>query len=87
MQGVWLQHLKTEKEREDFKQLLKNSNLLRDRLLQILSDRFDGVERKGFREEDYAEAGWETLQAFRNGKLSTYKEVADLFDFSEKGQA
>ena len=82
MQGVWTQHLKTEEEKESFRQALKNSSLLRDRLLRILSDRFDSVERKGFREEDYAEAGWETLQAFRNGRLSTYKEVADLFDFS-----
>ncbi len=84
MQLVWLQHLKTSKEQEDFKQVLKNSALLRNRLLQILSDKYDAVERKGFKEEDYATSVWETLQAFRNGRLSTLKEVADLFDFNEK---
>lgn len=87
MKVVWTQHLKTDKEQEEFRQVLKNSTLLRNRLLQILSERYDAIERKGFREEDYAEAGWETLQAFRNGKLSTLKEVADLFDFNEKEKA
>lgn len=84
MQGVWLQHLKDEKEREAFKQVLKGSNLLKDRLLRILADKYDLIEKRGFREEDYAEAGWETLQAFRNGRLATLKEVADLFDFTER---
>lgn len=84
MQIVWTQHLQTEKEKEQFRQVLKNSTLLRNRLLQILSEKFESVERKGFKEEDYSEAGWETLQAFRNGKLSTYREIADLFDFTDK---
>mgnify|MGYP001301555143 CR=1 FL=1 len=84
MKLVWTQHLKTEKEREDFRQALRNSTLLKNRLLQILSERYDAIERRVFKEEDYAEAGWETLQAFRNGKLSTLKEVADLFDFEKK---
>ena len=83
MKAVWTQNLKTDKEREEFKQILLNSTLLRNRLLQILSDYFDKVERRGFREEDYAEAGWGELQAFRNGKLATYREIADLFDFSD----
>ena len=87
MKLVWTQHLKTEKEREDFRQVLKNSTLLKNRLLQILAERYDAIERKGFKEEDYAEPGWETLQAFRNGKLATLKEVADLFDFEEKEKA
>lgn len=84
MQIDWTKHLKEEKDKESFRQILKNSSQLTDRLLRILSDRFNDIERRGMKEEDYATAGWETLQAFRNGKLATYKEVADLFDFSEK---
>ena len=84
MQSIWTQHLKTVDEREDFKKVLQNSTLLTNRLLSILSSKFDVVERRGFKEEDYSTAGWETLQAFRNGKLATYREIADLFDFSEK---
>jgi hypothetical protein len=84
MQTVWTQKLKTDKEREEFKQVLKNSTLLTNRLLQILDEKFETIERRGFKEEDYAEAGWVTLQAFRNGKLAMLKEVADLFDFSDR---
>ena len=85
MKAVWTQNLQDQKSRDDAKQAIKNSTVLINRFLQILSDRFDLIERKGFAEEDYINSeNLHELQAFRNGKLATYKEIADLFDFTEK---
>lgn len=82
MKAVWTQDLRDQKARDERAQAIKNSTILINRLLTILSDKFEMIERKGFSEEDYINAeNLPELQAFRNGKLATYKEIADLFDF------
>ncbi len=82
MKAVWTQDLRDQKARDDRASAIKNSTVLVNRLLTILSDKYDLIERKGFEESDYLEAqNLHELQAFRNGKLATYKEIADLFDF------
>lgn len=82
MKAVWTQDLRDQKARDERAQAIKNSTVLINRLLTILSDKFEMIERKGFSEEDYINAeNLPELQAFRNGKLATYKEIADLFDF------
>ncbi len=82
MKAVWTQDLRDQKARDDRASAIKNSTVLINRLLTILSDKYDLIERKGFEESDYLEAqNLHELQAFRNGKLATYKEIADLLDF------
>lgn len=84
MKAVWTQDLRDQKARDERAQAIKNSTILINRLLTILSDKFEMIERKGFSEEDYISAeNLPELQAFRNGKLATYKEIADLFDFKQ----
>lgn len=84
MKAVWTQDLRDQKARDDRTQAIKNSTIIVNRLLQILSDKFDLVEKKGLDEADYISAvNLHELQAFRNGKLATYKEIADLFDFKK----
>lgn len=84
MKAVWTQDLRDQKARDDRAQAIKNSTILINRLLTILSDKYDLIERKGFEEEDYISShNLHELQAFRNGKLATYKEIADLFDFTK----
>jgi hypothetical protein len=86
MKAVWTQDLRDQKARDDRAQAIKNSTVLINRLLTILSDKFDMIEKLGFKEDDYINAqNLHELQAFRNGKLATYKEIADLFDFKQEG--
>ena len=80
----WIIDCKTQKERDDREAVVKNSIRFSEILLQILAKRHDAIERKGLREEDYKEAGWMTLQAFRNGKLAALEEIADLFVHLER---
>ena len=84
MKAVWTQDLRDQKARDERASAIKNSTVLINRLLTILSDKFEMIERKGFSEDDYINAeNLPELQAFRNGKLATYKEIADLFDFKQ----
>lgn len=86
MKAVWTQDLRDQKARDDRTQAIKNSTVLINRLLTILSDKFEMIEKRGFEESDYINAeNLHELQAFRNGKLATYKEIADLFDFKQEG--
>ena len=54
--------------------------LFRQQFLKILKDRYETIERKGFREEDYKTPDWTHLQAFNNGRLAALHEIADLLD-------
>jgi hypothetical protein len=79
--AVWLQGCRTPEEKEARKLMLYGSRSSLLLLLKILGDRYDTIEKKGLREEDYADTGWITLQAFRNGRIAELTELADLLNF------
>ena len=80
MQAIWTQGLEP-KDAEEFKAILRNNTRFTNQFLKILSSKFETIERKGFREDDYKDAGWMAVQAFNNGRLSTLKEIAEMFNF------
>lgn len=78
MQTIWLTGL-TEDQAKAFKDVLKNNQTLIQQVLKILSNKAEAVERKGYKEEDYDLPDWYIRQAFRNGKLAAYQEIAEMF--------
>jgi hypothetical protein len=78
---AWLKGATTQEEKEKREVLLRNSTAQFTLLLQVLQDRFESIERKGFREEDYSDQNWVFLQAFRNGQLAMLTDIAELFNF------
>lgn len=76
--AVWFQDCKTPVEKAARQQLLASSQQFIQILGKILVSRLELVERKGFREEDYMEAGWVHLQAFRNGKIAELTEILNI---------
>ena len=81
MKTVWFQGLTTPDEIADFKTLLMSSTKVKEQFLRVLASRYATIEKKGLQEDDYANDGWAFRQAFNNGRLSSIKEIADLFDF------
>ena len=79
--AVWFKGCITPEEKEARETLIRNSTAFSTLLLQVLQDKYDTIERKGFKEDDYADSGWTFLQAFRNGKLAEIDEIASLFSF------
>ena len=78
---VWFKGLTEQKDKDRLASNLKGTKTTFRLLLSIIKDKYDLVERKGLKEEDYNHEGWDRAQAFRNGKLSAYLEIAELFPF------
>jgi hypothetical protein len=78
---AWYKGCRTDEEKRNREEFIRNSTQICSLFLSILQDRYELVERRGFKEEDYAEAGWVTLQAFRNGKLAELNDLGELFSF------
>lgn len=81
---AWLKGCKTPEDKKQREELIRNSVQFATLFLSLLQDRFETIERKGFREEDYGESNWVFLQAFRNGKMAELTELADLFSYLRK---
>jgi hypothetical protein len=77
----WLVGCNTPEEKKARENLVRNSTEFSKLLLTILSRKYESIDRKGLREEDYSDTSWVTLQAFRNGKLAQLTELADLFTY------
>lgn len=78
----WTKHLRTEKDREDFVTVLRNSTYITGRLADILRERLDSVYREETKLGDFSDPNWSHKQAFRNGRKQVLKEVLDLLSFT-----
>lgn len=79
--AVWLKGCNTPEEKKAREDLVRNNIAFAGLFLSILRDRYESIDRKGLREEDYGDQNWVFLQAFRNGKLAELTELADLFSY------
>jgi hypothetical protein len=84
LSAVWLKGCKDSEEKKKREDLIRNSVQFATLFLSILQDRYETIERKGMREEDYSDQNWVFLQAFRNGKLAELTELAELFSYLRK---
>lgn len=82
--AAWLKGCTTPEDKKKREELVRNSVQFASLFLSILQDRFETIERKGLREDDYSDSNWVFLQAFRNGKLAELTELADLFSYLRK---
>lgn len=80
----WTKHLKTDKERKDFEEILTRNTMIFGRLREILHNRLDQLDRKDFSDKDFDETNWAEKQAHRLGKRSVYHDLLDLIDFSKR---
>lgn len=74
---VWVSHLKTEKEKEEFKQSIVSSVALR-RMKEILEQRLEVIESS---ETDYDCPSWAYKQAHFNGRREELKDLLRLLAF------
>lgn len=80
----WLRSLKTDKEREDFEAVLRNSTMVVDRILEILSEWEDELNSKDLKETDFDTPNWDMKQAARIGDRRRIRKLRDLFSFRIK---
>jgi hypothetical protein len=81
MQTLWFSHLSKD-EQADFKEFVKNSQKVLDRLSEILYNRVNDQEVVST--EDYDSPSWAYKQADRNGYLRALREIQTLLNVSDK---
>jgi hypothetical protein len=77
----WTKHLKDSKSKEDFELLLRNSTTVLSRLLDIIKEEEETLQRGQYSYEDFKDPNWHYKQAFRNGESKRLKQTRELLSF------
>lgn len=82
MKSVWFkqEHNRDPKRKEDFETTIRNSRVIVDRLLEILDQREEALERPEFNLDTY-DGGYPYKAAYLAGSRKELKEIRDLFSF------
>jgi hypothetical protein len=67
--------------KEDFQKLLRNSQVQFGKLLQILDDEEQTLNRQESTIKDFEDPNWSHKQAFRNGDRSRIRKMKELLSF------
>jgi len=81
MDSRWASHIQDPKQREEFLQLVTNSRIVLNRLLDIMETGQEAITRNEYSEEDYSVPAWSERQAHRNGRRSEHQKLRDLLSF------
>ena len=79
----WTSNIRDPKDKEEFLSLLSYNNRVLTRLKEILRDKEKELFNSQGTMSDFDDPAWSHKQAFRNGKLGTYREVLELLSFIE----
>lgn len=77
----WIKNLRTDKERTDFEEVLRNSTMVADRILELLDEWENDLNAKDLREADFDTPNWEVKQAARIGDRRRIHRMRELFSF------
>jgi hypothetical protein len=79
----WTKNLKTQEEKDKFASLVVNNRTLLGRLLEIVDEKLDALERMECNQETYQNPAYASWQAHVNGKRASLKDVRRLLEFLE----
>lgn len=78
----WVRHLKTDKEKKEFLELLLSSRQVLSRLLELVREKKGQIDRTEIDPKTY-DAGYAFLQSHLNGKRAGLTEIEKLVEFIE----
>lgn len=84
MKKDWLRELKTEGEKEEFKQTLSVSKPVLDKLLKLCYNKRKSYDTEKYQKPDYSNANWALNQADINGYARALTEVIELIESIEE---
>ena len=79
MNTAWFKDLNDEKAKADLEDSIKRSHAVCTRILEILEDQEDRLNRQETTVNDYSNHSWAYLQADRNGYRRHIREMRSLF--------
>ncbi len=84
MISAWTKHLKTEEDKERFKNKLKGSKVVLERLQALLDEEKSGLESAEISSKIYDSPNWDYKQAHTNGFKAALKMVSKLITLDPK---
>jgi len=84
MRRSWTDHLKTKKEKDEFKKRVAYSSDVLDRLRAILEKDLAASIKEAAKEENYSLPSWSCYQADKLGEQRTLRKVIDILPKQEK---
>lgn len=78
---AWVRDAKTEDQKKDFEQYLRNNTRLFDKLNAIMDEWEDALDKQERSKDQYDVTNWQALQAHRNGNVEIIQKLRDLISF------
>lgn len=78
---AWTKHLKTDEEKDRFRNKVNSAKVVLQRLIELLDEEEDSLDRSELSQMAYDNANWPYLQAHKNGyrqALSIVKKIITL---------
>lgn len=84
MYTKWTAHLKTEDEKADFKSHIVSAKPVLERVLDLLKEEENGIERSELDLRTYDTPNWAYKQSYKNGYRSALGFVSKLIDLDKQ---
>lgn len=80
----WTSHLKNEDERERFKREIYSAKSVLERILAIIIEDKDNLDKSEENIKSYTVPNWDYLQAHRNGMAAYMREMQTLLNLDQQ---
>ncbi len=80
----WIKNLDSDKAKEDFESLLRNSSRTLRRLKDLCDEYESSIDNGQLSVKLFEEYNWALRQAYMNGQKQAYRKVKDLVTFIER---
>ena len=80
----WTKHLKTEAEKKEFEASVRHDTLVLGRLLEIIEDKINSLDREEITPSSYENSAWAYKQAHINGTRQGLTTVKNLLSFLDQ---
>lgn len=80
----WTAHLKTEEEKERFKREIYSAKTVLERIIGIINEDKENLERSEENIKSYTVPNWDYLQAHRNGMAAYMREMQTLLNLDQQ---
>lgn len=84
MISAWTDHLKTEEEKKQFRDVLQGSDLVIDRLIELMKRDYESLSKREVSAKVYDKPNWKYRQAHANGHLECLIAYLNLLNLDQK---
>ena len=84
MYARWTSHLNTEDEKKQFRNDVLSAKSVLDRLIQIIDEDVNNLDRSELDQRVYSIPNWSHLQAHKNGNRQSYAAIRQMIDLDQQ---